>query len=265
MSDPQRLLDDAELSDDERRLLVAGAAMAPPSTLGADVWSSLASRLPGAGPGGGSPQGSPAGSGAAPNGAAPAAAPHVGVSALLVKAALAVLAVGALVLAGRALFQHESAPASPPEAPLTALPTPASPEPSAAAAAPPALAAPTSPEAAPALPSHAPLLPHSSKAAPRAPVTPSSSASDASEESRVVAAARDALHSGNTAAALSLLTSAQQRFGSGVLGQEREALTIEALAKSGQRGAARARGEAFLKSYANSPYAARIRSLIGSN
>jgi outer membrane protein assembly factor BamD (BamD/ComL family) len=98
-----------------------------------------------------------------------------------------------------------------------------------------------------------------------APVASSSFASDASEESRAVTAARDALRSGNTGGALSLLAQAQRRFGAGALGQEREALSIEALAKSGQHSAAHTRGELFLKNYAHSPYAARIRALIGSN
>jgi outer membrane protein assembly factor BamD (BamD/ComL family) len=81
----------------------------------------------------------------------------------------------------------------------------------------------------------------------------------------MVSAARDALRAGDSASALSLLAKAQQRFGAGVLGQEREALTVEGLARSGQQAAAQSRGRAFLKNYANSPYAARIRALIGAN
>ncbi len=263
MNDPKRLLDDSELSEDERHLLSAGAAMAPPSALGADVWAGLASKLPGAGPGGSTPQGTPGGSGADPNGVnAPLAAPHVGLSALLVKAAVALLAVGALVLAGRAWLHGEPAASAPPKPLLSAAPAGETSSTPLVEPAPVALS-PDAP-ATPVLPSHA-SAPHSSKTAAHAPVTPSSTASDASEESRVVAAARDALRSGNSASALALLNQAQQRFGNGVLGQEREALFIEALAKSGQRSLARTRGEAFLKSYANSPYAARIRTLIGSN
>lgn len=89
--------------------------------------------------------------------------------------------------------------------------------------------------------------------------------SEATEESRMVTAARDALRAGDSASALSLLARAQQRFRAGVLGQEREALTVEGLAKSGQQAAAQVRGRAFLKNYANSPYSARIRALIGAN
>lgn len=39
---------------------------------------------------------------------------------------------------------------------------------------------------------------------------------------------------------------------------------IEALAKSGQGAAARAHGQAFLKNYANSPYAARVQQIVGA-
>ena len=46
--------------------------------------------------------------------------------------------------------------------------------------------------------------------------------------------------------------------------EESEALSIEGLAQSGQSGAARARAQAFLENYAHSPYAARIRTLIGA-
>jgi hypothetical protein len=48
-----------------------------------------------------------------------------------------------------------------------------------------------------------------------------------------------------------------------MLVQEREALAIEALSRSGNGGEARARAEAFKKSYPASPHAARIDALTG--
>jgi hypothetical protein len=45
------------------------------------------------------------------------------------------------------------------------------------------------------------------------------------------------------------------------LGQEREALTIEALAKSGQSALARRRAEAFLRVHPSSPYVADVRRI----
>jgi hypothetical protein len=267
MSDPRRLLEDpAELSEEELRLLTAGANVEPSSALGAEVWAGLAAKLPPAS-GGSAPHGPGGGSPAPGTGGGVAAAQGAGASALLVKAGLALIAVGALLFAGRALLRSDVASISP-AVQVPALARSAAPVAPASTPAEPQLEPATPPP--PAAPSAAPLHPanaaHPSKApsAP-APVAPSSSGSDASEESRVVGAARDALRSGNPGAALALLSEAQRRFGGGVLGQEREALSIEALAKSGQRALARTRGEAFLNNYAHSPYAARIRTLIGAN
>lgn len=258
MSDPLRLLEDSseELSDSVRSLLLVGTNAAPPKELGAEVWAGLSAKLPAAGSTLGSPQGA---SGAGLQGA------HVG--GLLLKAALAVVTVGALVFGVRALLVTDQ------PALVAQKPTLADAPPALQASPVPAPVPDTPPDAPPAassgLPIHAASAVHSGKAAAlRTPVVASAQPaelSNASEESRLVAAARDALRAGNSAGALSLLSQAQQRFGAGVLGQEREALTIEALSKSGQRAAAQARGQAFLKSYANSPYSARIRSIVGAN
>jgi len=259
MSDPLRLLEDSseELSDSVRRLLLVGIEAAPPSGLGANVWAGLCAKLPAAGSAVGSPQGA---DGAGLQGA------HLG--GVLVKVVLAAVTIGALVLGVRALRGFDQPAPVAPKLSFTGAPQ-----------APPVSSAAVEAEAPPAAPSalvaHAANAPHSGKlavartalVASSQPAEPSQPArpSDASEESRMVAAARDALRAGNSAGALSLLGQAQQRFGTGVLGQEREALTIEALSKSGQRAAAQTRGQAFLKNYANSPYSARIRSIVGAN
>ncbi|HEY3666877.1 MAG TPA: hypothetical protein VGL19_12780 [Polyangiaceae bacterium] len=255
MSDPPRLLEETseEVSDSVRRLLVAGIEAAPPTELGAQVWAGLAPKLPSADGASGPTQSAAGGT-------------HAG--GLLFKAALAVVGLGAFVLGARALLSKGvSAPLQPKPAFSSA--PPMAPAPSISADAVEVAQPPTSPAPASVLPTHAAFVVHSGKLAlshaPPVPASASSLPSDASEESRLVAAARDALRSGNSAGALALLGQAQQRFGAGVLGQEREALTIEALAKSGQRAVAQARGQAFLKSYANSPYAARIRAIVGTN
>lgn len=256
MNDPPRLLEDSaeELSDSVRRLLLVGTQAAPPSELNAQVWAGLSAKLPALGSTVGSPQGA---SGAGLQGA------HVG--GLLLKAALAVVTIGALVFGVRALLVREQ------PAPVALKPALIAQAPPVAqvSAAPAAVVPADLPAAVPSgLPTHATNAVHSGKLTARTPLVASAQPtepSDASEESRMVAAARDALRAGNSAGALSLLSQAQQRFGGGVLGQEREALTIEALSKSGQRAAAQARGQAFLKNYANSPYSARIRSIVGAN
>jgi hypothetical protein len=262
VSDPLRLLEDSseELSDSVRGLLLVGTNASPPKELGAEVWAGLSAKLPASGSTLGSPQGA---SGAGLQGA------HVG--GLLLKAALAVVTIGALVFGVRALLVGDH------REPVAPQPTLAEAPPAPQTSPAPAPVLDTPPDAPPAassgLPTRAANAVHSGKtAALRTPVVVASAQpleppepSNASEESRLVAAARDALRAGNSAGALSLLNQAQQRFGAGVLGQEREALTIEALSKSGQRAAAQARGQSFLKSYANSPYSARIRSIVGAN
>jgi hypothetical protein len=101
-------------------------------------------------------------------------------------------------------------------------------------------------------------LPSASQAAEQ-PVKSGRSTS-AREESRLVAAARDALRSGNAGRALSLLDQARRQFPRGTLAQEREALGIEALAASGQRAAAAERARRFLSAHPSSMHAARVRS-----
>ena len=87
---------------------------------------------------------------------------------------------------------------------------------------------------------------------------------DAREESRLVATAREALRSGATTQALELLEQARQRFPAGTLLQEREALMIEALARTGQRAAAIERGRAFERDNPGSPYTARVHAILSS-
>jgi outer membrane protein assembly factor BamD (BamD/ComL family) len=74
--------------------------------------------------------------------------------------------------------------------------------------------------------------------------------------------ARNALRQGDAATALGVLREAEQRFPSGALYEEREALLIEALLAAGQRALAIQRGQAFLARHAQSPHANRIRPLV---
>jgi hypothetical protein len=81
-------------------------------------------------------------------------------------------------------------------------------------------------------------------------------------EGLALGAARDALRAGHPTRALELLDQARAGFPNGVLGQEREALTIEALWSAGRTSEASARGEAFLTRFPGSPYAGRVRSFV---
>lgn len=92
-----------------------------------------------------------------------------------------------------------------------------------------------------------------------ASAAPSEAPSEARQESLLVGQARDAVRRGDGATALKLLEEARSRFPRGVLGQEREALSIEALAASGQQAAATQRASAFIQAHPDSPYVARLR------
>jgi hypothetical protein len=91
---------------------------------------------------------------------------------------------------------------------------------------------------------------------------PERAASRLREESAAVLAIRETLLTGNTAEALRMLERARAEFPSGALTQEREALTVRALAESHQNEAAQKRGEAFLRAFPRSPYAAEVRALL---
>ena len=80
------------------------------------------------------------------------------------------------------------------------------------------------------------------------------------EESRVIIEARRALHAGDFTTALRLLDAAAAGFPSSTLAQEREALAIQALSRSGQREAAARRASAFLAKYPESPHAADLKA-----
>lgn len=94
-----------------------------------------------------------------------------------------------------------------------------------------------------------------------APSTVAPASSRLSEESQLVLEAREGLRAGRASLVLRQLEAARARFPEGALAQEREALTIEALCRSGQTAAARRRAEAFARTYPGSPHAARVQQL----
>jgi len=109
--------------------------------------------------------------------------------------------------------------------------------------------------------------PNATARAPNPPATSrelgaSAKKSALGDESAAVLEIRRALRAGDASHALRLLEQARQRFPKGALGQEREALTIEALAKSGARAAASRKAEAFLRAYPKSPYASDVQSFV---
>jgi hypothetical protein len=83
-------------------------------------------------------------------------------------------------------------------------------------------------------------------------------ASRLAAEAELVLDARRELREGNAASALRRLETARPELVGGALTQEREALTIEALHRSGQPEAAARRAREFLRRYPRSPHAASV-------
>jgi hypothetical protein len=108
----------------------------------------------------------------------------------------------------------------------------------------------------------------SASAAPLPSAEPAPPAADQAsrlrEESELIARARSEVRAGYFAAALGTLDTARTRFPSGILAQEREALTIEAMLKSGRKDEAKARLIAFAKENPESPHVARLSRLFSA-
>ena len=83
------------------------------------------------------------------------------------------------------------------------------------------------------------------------------------DEVAAIKAAKSALLAGSASDALHQLDAYRAHFPHGRLTQEASVVRIEALLKSGNPSAASAAGDRFLAAHADSPYAARVHTLIG--
>lgn len=86
--------------------------------------------------------------------------------------------------------------------------------------------------------------------------------SDLAGEIRTLEHVRSALAQHDSAEALSSLGSYQKSFPTKILAKEASVLEIEALLAAGRRADAESRARAFLSSSEDSPYTARVRSLV---
>jgi hypothetical protein len=158
-------------------------------------------------------------------------------------------------LAGAGVHAALSRPAEPPPA-MAVAPSPTSaPTPDRAREDPPPVAQQPSPSAAP--PSsaevRAPGAPSSaSRPAPAADAGAPTADTELAKERALIQMARTALLQGQSAAALTALDQHAREFPRGRLGEEREALAIQALAAAGRRDEARARAERFRQAHPQS-------------
>jgi len=240
MNDPKRLLDGGGgASARERDVLRAGRAEGPTPREKQALWTAIAAQSALAIPAASAQNAASAGAGVG--------ATSAGGASLAVKSALVAIALGGGVFATARAWP----PASPP--PPTIVETSRPPPPPSAIL--PPIEAPPAPRAAPARAAR-PQLTHDLPAREPAP-------SRLAAEGRAVVEAKRALRAGDAASALRLLEAAGRTFPDGALGQEREALAIEALDRAGQREAARARAHAFLRAYPTSPHATNVRRFAG--
>lgn len=237
MSDPQHISDEgSEATDFERELLHAAQRVRMDPGEKQAVWAAIALA-------------------AAPTALTATATATAGSKATLglssaLKGVLVALGVGSASLGGYWLSRSpEPLPASGPVAAVPMTP------PSVLAVQPTAVPG----SDAPATPPSATSAREASAAVTREPTEQKSALRD---ESAAVLEIRRTLRSGDAAAALRLLEQARQRFPHGALSQEREALAIEALGKSGSRAAASQRAQAFLRAHPKSPYASDVQSFV---
>jgi len=243
MSDPKHLTDDgSEATDFERELLLAAQDVRLAAPEKQAIWAGVALQcLPVVAPAAAANAGLGAGSKLG-----------LGLSPLL-KGLIVAASVGG-ASAGAYLLTRAPGPASH----AAATPAPASAQAQAQAGA--AVVPSATPAELPAAAMASVVPPVSSAFTGHASIAESQSA--LRDESSAVLEIRRTLRAGDAGGALRLLEQARQRFPRGALSQEREALGIEALAKSGATDAASRKAEAFLRAHPKSPYAADVQSFI---
>ena len=242
MTDPHRLSSNLSDADDlERELLASLHHVAPPADAKSEAWAKLSVQLAAVGL---------ASVACVPSSTAAASASPAWLSGAL-KSVFGKLIFGVAVAgAGSALWvqAHRESPA--PGVTASAVTVKVSPrqatappvEPTREATAPPAV------PAAALTPSESPVK--QSRETPRE--------DRLSAESQLLTRARAELRRGNAGSAQQILEQMRVKFPSGVLGQEREVLSIEVLAARGNTDVARRRARAFIAAYPKSPHSAQL-------
>jgi hypothetical protein len=279
MNDPRRWIDQAgaELGF-ERQLVLAGKKQDPPAGAQDRVWTALGPML---GPGGGPGSLGPGNAGPGLGSAAPVGGAALGIAKSFVIGA--VVGLGCVAAVGGVRKLARPGPTVPNVSKIVAAPDLG---PMAPAARPVGSAESPAPPRSPPRPvstgqtdpgpkpwvngmDEAPATPVGRAAMPEVGEHSEPAAKPRSErnnqlelEAVELAQAKNLLGSGQAASALGLLTDSSRRFSDGALSQEREALTIEALVRSGKIELGRQRAQAFLAGHPESPLANRVRRLV---
>jgi hypothetical protein len=225
----------------ERDLLKRLNAEQPPSGSVDHGWAALSTEIAGL-----SALGSAASSAAGPAHALPhAAAGSAGVG-IAAKIAAGVALGGGLLWGGATLLKPESTLTAPQPvtAPVQAQPRRVQP-----------------PVIAPSIETPAPGTAQSPEQS-AVPARQAPPATTLAEEGRLLAKANALVQAGKGRQALEVLRQSESRYPQSTLYQEREVLTVEALAASGATSAAKQRAERFLKRYPNSPHAGKLQTFV---
>lgn len=99
----------------------------------------------------------------------------------------------------------------------------------------------------------------------RAPVRVRAATASVEAEMGFIGEAREALRSGEGARALLLLDEHARRYPAGALGEERDAMRVASLCALGRVAEARAAAGQFLRTFSESPQAARVRASCASD
>jgi hypothetical protein len=248
MAGPERLLDrssDAEAI--ERELLGSIRDASPPHGAKDEVWNAVAVQIAAVGAAG------VLGAAAAKAGGAAVAGKAGGAvvwGTLLAKIGLGIAVVGSTVTAGVLWVQHaHTSPVAAPSPPALVVPAAAN--------------APAGPVSEPA--EEGPLADDRAAAAPGRRVSRTSdvvvSPDPLGRESAVVKEARAKLQSGDPRGTLATLARLRGTGQNAVLVQEREVLTIQALAALGDTQTARRRAQAFVAANPTSPHTPQLRRI----
>jgi len=252
--DPVRLFLDPACPDSERGLLADGVNIAPPRGAEDRVWLALVGAI-GVGAAGAAAEAT-AGTVTATTTTTTSTAAKVEAGLTPVKivglaAVLAAVVAVATYLAGAWGGGHKPtsvAPAAPAETTAVAPPQPPP--------LPPAAETPAVDDATPAERARpTPGVRRSVRSATPAAANP------LRQEITLIKEARQALRDGHAAHALRVLEECRRLHPDGVLVQERERLTVEALIAAGRAAEASARAAAFLRRYPDSPHAGEVREL----
>jgi len=263
MREPRRLLESAsELNVLERRLLRSASKIAPPAGAKRVIWLGIAGKVSVAAAGAGT---------ATYSGLLLTVVKSAGVGVLLGAASIAgVQGLGALQApAAKPNQANVRVAATAPAPPFTPAKVPSERVEPALASAPEHATTSKRTERAALASNAGSSFARTNAALPAAPASNSPSNENAEaasaslqREALALASARARLRAGDAAASLTQLNALERDFPRGLLVQERDALTIEALRATGQLPLARTRAAAFLARFPGSPHAESARRVL---